>query len=74
MIDMVCPECGEDNEIDPADLLDSDCVTCEECETDFEFTYEGGKFVLGEALEEEPEDEDATVIDVEAEDEGDEEV
>ncbi len=53
MIDMVCPYCEDECEIDPAELEDAECVECDGCGTEFAFTYVGGVFALGEELPDE---------------------
>ncbi len=51
MIDLVCPECGDEMEIDPADLEGAESIGCEACDAEIAFTMVGGIPVLGEVLE-----------------------
>lgn len=81
MIDMVCPECGDECEIDETELSGAESIECEECGAEFAYTMKDGALVLGEVLtpgsgprdgddddeDEDDEEDDNTVIDVEEE-------
>lgn len=81
MIDMICPECGDECEIDETELSGAESIECEDCGAEFAYTMKDGALVLGEVLKEgedfeddgevegfdEEEEDDDTVIEVEEE-------
>lgn len=74
LIDLTCPECGEETEIDTAELEDCATIGCPECEAEFPFELTGNTLILGTALdEEEDSDDDAGILIGEDDDEDDEE-
>lgn len=47
MIDLICPICKDETEVDPAELAGVDVIECEECGAEFPFTLVDGALVLG---------------------------
>ncbi len=47
MMDLLCPICQEETELDPVELEGAEVIECEECGGEFPFTLVDGKILLG---------------------------